>query len=147
MAIGSSAFKKCASLQSISVPSSVASIGSSAFSGCTNLSEVYFIGKTKDQVQAIQRFSWSLKNNASAVCTDGILTIYNGNTLVKYEGSDEWTEVQISGELKATSVPNKQSATDILIGNDVSSIGNSGLYGCSVLSGLYIPSTTVSIGN
>lgn len=145
--IESGAFMKCTSLRSISIPSSVVYIRSNAFSGCLKLLEVYFLGKTKDQVQAMKSFSWSLKNNTSAVCTDGVLTIYNGNTLVKYEGSDEWTEVQISGELNAYSIPSKQTATDIILGNDVSSIGNACLYGSSVLSGLYIPSTVVSIGN
>ena len=91
--IKSGAFMKCTSLQSISIPSSVVYIGSNVFSGCLKLLEVYFLGKTKDQVQAMKSFSWSLKNNTSAVCTDGVLTIYNGNTLVKYKGSDEWTEV------------------------------------------------------
>ena len=91
--IGSGAFMKCTSLQSISIPSSVVYIGSNVFSGCLKLLEVYFLGKTKDQVQAMQSFSWSLKNNTSVICIDGVLTIYNGNTLVKYKGSDEWTEV------------------------------------------------------
>ena len=91
--IESGAFMKCTSLRSISIPSSVVYIGSNAFSGCLKLLDVYFLGKTKDQVQAMQSFSWSLKNNTSVICIDGVLIIYNGNTLVKYKGSDEWTEL------------------------------------------------------
>ena len=145
--IGDYAFRKCISLNSFLVPSSVKYIRSHAFSSCMSLSEVYFTGKTKAEVQEMSNFSWGLKNGAQAVCIDGNLTIYNGNTLVKRQGSSLWDELEISGELKSTSITSKQTVTDVVLGNDVSSIGDSALYRSYLLSSMYIPSTVSSIGS
>ncbi len=46
--IDESAFSRCTSLKSITIPKGVTSIGKLAFSGCTSLKDIYYKGSESD---------------------------------------------------------------------------------------------------
>lgn len=58
--IGTEAFAGAEAMTNIEIPSSVSSIGSNAFFGCHSLSSVTFLGKTIEQVQAMDNYPWGI---------------------------------------------------------------------------------------
>ena len=63
-AIGSSAFEAARSLRSLVIPSSVQSIGAYCFTGCNSLESVTFMGKTLEQVQAMDNYPWGITDTS-----------------------------------------------------------------------------------
>ena len=62
--IGENAFYDCGGLTSVTIPESVTSISSSAFMSCNSLTSVIFLGKTLDQVQAMENYSWGIEDTS-----------------------------------------------------------------------------------
>lgn len=61
--IGEAAFSYCYSLRSVILPYSIKSIGFQAFYDCNNLKNVTFIGKTMDEVKAMEYYPWEIDNS------------------------------------------------------------------------------------
>lgn len=70
------AFYDCASLVSISIPTSVKEIEAGAFVGCTSLTKIYY-GGTKAQWHMISKSeemdSWEPEQTYAVYCTDGVV--------------------------------------------------------------------------
>ena len=110
--IGGSAFYKCKTITSISIPNSVTEIGASAFSQCTSLSSIII----PDNVVQIG-------NNAFLEC-ENLKNINLGNGLTTIGGS---------------AFRNCYSLTSIVIPNSVNSIGTSAFDACRSLESIIIP--------
>lgn len=98
------------------------------------MGSIIFTGKKMQQVKAMHSYPWSLKNGTIVYCSDGSFVVQYECTLVKYQDSDEWTEVYKTGTLNAGDIPNRAVATDLQVGLSVTSLGASLMYGCTSLS-------------
>ena len=155
MSIGNSAFRGCRSLSDVTIPGSVTSVGNSAFEGCSGLTSVT-IG---NGVTTIGRWAFqdciglksvtilggvsSIEEEAFSGC-DGLIGVYitdlsawcniafeNGSNPLSYAQNLYLNDVLI---------------TDLVIPDDVTSIGNYSFSDCSGLTSIVIPDSVTSIG-
>ena len=130
--IGSSAFRLCNSLSSITIPGCVINIGEYAFEGCIGLKEIIF----EDGKETISLSSNYSRKGLFYDCP--LETLYLGRTLSYYAS-------EVHGY--SPFYNNKATITFVTIGNDVTSIGDYAFYGCNKLSSITIPRSVTSIGN
>ena len=117
--IGSSAFRNCTNLASITIPDSVTNIGSSAFRDCTSLASITI----PDSVTTIGNYAFSgCSRLTSVTIPDGVL------------------------EIKSSAFYNCSSITSVAIGNSVTTIGNYAFSGCSNLTSVTIGNRVTEIG-
>ena len=141
--IGSSAFRGCSGLTSVTIPNSVTSIGSSAFSGCSRLTSV-----------TIPNSVTSIGNYAFEVCS-GLTSVVIGNSVTSignyaFYSCSRLTSITIPNSVTSIGVwafGNCWGLTSVTIPNSVTSIGSSAFYGCSGLTSITIPNSVTSIGN
>ena len=108
--IGKSAFSGCTALTSVTIPNSVTSIGSSAFSGCYSLVSVYYTGDME---------SWWSINGLDNIISSGRTWYIDGN----------------------------KAAGDIVIPDGTTSIPSYAFEGCTGLNSVIIPDSVTSIGS
>ena len=171
--IGSSAFYGCKELTSVTIPNSVTSIGSSAFSASGLISVT--IPNSVTSIGSIAFGECS--DLASVTISDGVtsigykafreckaltsVTIPNSVTDIEKEafsGCSNLTSVTIDSNsilLKTYSYINNNNISKIfgsqvktyIIGNSVTSIGQSAFYNCSSLTSITIPNSVTSINS
>ena len=153
-AIGSSAFRNCTGLTSITIPNSVTAIGTAAFSNCSNL--------TKILVE---------EGNTAYTSIEGVLFSNEKTTLVAYPAAkapdyEIPNSVTAIGDyafsdcvgLTSVTIPNSVTAigdyafycsglTSITIPNSVTAIGTAAFSNCSGLTSVTIPNSVTAIGN
>ena len=66
-------------------------------------------------------------------------------TYVKYD-NDTISSFNIVGEIDSESIPNKENAVEVKVGNGVTSIGDNAFYFCTSLTSVTIPDSVASIG-
>ena len=164
--IGSSAFRGCSSLTSVTIPDSVTSIGSSAFRDCSGLTSVIignsvtsiddsaFIGCSGLTSVTIPDSVTSIGDSAFMDCS-GLTSVIIGNSVTSIGNS---AFIGCSG-LTSITIPNSVTSigdgafgdcsglTSVTIPNSVTSIGNYVFYGCSGLTSVTIPNSVTSIGS
>ena len=118
--IGSSAFRGCSGLTSITIPNSVTSIGDDAFSGCSGLTEI------------------TIPNSVTSI---GYYAFYKCSGLTSVTIPNSVTEIGWSAFAGCTGL------TSVTIPNSVTSIGNQAFYDCSGLTSITIPNSVTAIGN
>lgn len=141
--LGSDAFRNCASLMSVTIPSSVISIESSAFSGCGSLTSI-----------TIPDNMIIIGDSAFEDCTSLMnITIpysvgYIGNNA--FSGCKFLTSISIPGNdvtyIGVSAFRDCTSLTNITIPNSVTWIRENTFCGCSSLTSITIPSSVTSIG-
>ena len=151
--ISNSAFTKCTSLTSITIPDSVTSISSYAFRDCSGLTSINIpSGVTSIGVGAFQNCSklmsivvdssnvvYDSRNNCNAIIETNTNKLIRGcnNTLIP----SDVTSIESSAFSQCTGL------TSIYIPDSVTSIGNGVFYGCSNLISVNIPSGVTSVGS
>ena len=158
--IGSSAFRNCTGLTSITVPSSVTSIGDYAFSGCNGISlvkvpvtnySVFCENKALGLIYSSLRKPVQLINNVGAeikefVVPEGVTAIGSS----AFRNCTGLTTVTIPKSVTSIgdyAFQNCSGLTSLTIPGSVSSIGNYAFSGCNSLTSITIPSSVTSIGN
>ncbi|MBR2196369.1 MAG: leucine-rich repeat protein [Salinivirgaceae bacterium] len=109
-------FYGCSSLTSISFPESITNIGWSAFYGCSNLTSI-----------SIPKSVASIDESAFEGCNNITTLTYNTNAI-------------------GCVFKNKTSLKTVIIGNDVTTIGDYAFQNCSNLTTINIPNSITNIG-
>ena len=136
--IGSYAFNVCAGLTTVTISnnSSLSSVGNCAFKNCTNLMTKPYIPTnctvSSTAFEGCGFVYYQLGDNVTCSLDNGVLTISGTGDMYS------------SGQAVCIS-ENKDSITSIIIGNGVTSIGNSAFKNCSSLTNVTIPSSVTSI--
>ncbi len=147
--IGDYAFCNCAGLTSVEIPNSVTSIDDYAFSGCSGLTDV----KIADRETELALGS-SYGSSLFADCP--LKTVYIGGNISypsrysPFYGKTSLKSVVIGNSV--TSIGNSafsgcSGLKFVVIGNSVTSIGYDAFYNCAGLTSVEIPNSVTSIGN
>ncbi|MBO4561066.1 MAG: leucine-rich repeat domain-containing protein [Bacteroidaceae bacterium] len=128
------AFHGCMNLTSITIPASVTNIAYYAFNVCTSLTRVTF--SDSDEVLSLG-FGASGGQSRGLFADCPLEYLYLGRDLSYVSGS-QYGYSPFYGQ---------ESLTEVVIGNQVTSLGNYLLSGAKVLSSINLPSSLYSIGN
>ena len=141
--IGGSAFYKCYSLTSVTIPDSVMSIGDSAFSWCTSLTSITI----PDNVTSIVDYAFSYCTGLTSVAIpDGVTSI--GSFAFSYcTGLTNVTIPDSVTSIGSNAFSSCHSLTSITIPNSVMSIGDYAFSYCTGLTSVAIPDGVTSIGS
>ena len=137
------AFRECAGLKSITIPSGVTSIGDGAFYACTRLSTV-----------TIPDGVTSMGNSVFSGCTElTSVTIPDGVTSIGagvFYGCTGLTSVTLPDSVINIGISAFNGCTrlaSITIPDSVKNIGNFAFSGCTKLTSIRIPPSVLSLGN
>jgi len=134
--IPSGAFEGCKGLTSIVIPNSVTSIDAYAFYGCTGLTSV-----------TIGNNVASIGNDAFCDCT-GLTSITYTSDIKGWCAISGLIEIMSYGKAgKTLTINGKEIKGELVIPNDVTSIGDDAFYGCTALTSVVIPNSVTYIGN
>ena len=131
-AIGSSAFRNCTGLTSITIPNSVTSIGKEAFQGCTGLTSI------------------TIPNSVTAIGTGAFSNCSNLTEILVEEGNTAYTSIEgvlFSNEKTTLVAYPAAKAPDYEIPNSVSAIGDYAFSECVGLTSVTIPNSVTAIGD
>ncbi|MCQ2354487.1 MAG: leucine-rich repeat protein [Clostridia bacterium] len=139
--IGLRAFNGCSGLTEMTIPSSVTKIGSQIFYNCTNLETV------------IYNSDYSPATNTVFLNISGLSSVVFGGQSVPANicyNCNNITEVTIGGEVRSignSAFSGCSSITGITLPSGLEQIGDRAFYGCSSLEGISIPDSVTAIGN
>ena len=156
-AIGDKGFYNCASMTSITIPSSVTSIGENAFYNCSSLNKVVVpdiaawcsISFSGNEANPLTKANHLFSNEFTEIRN---LTIPNGVTSIgsyAFRYCTGLTSVTISNNVTSIgdfAFDGCSGLTSITIPNSVTRIGNAALWGCSGLTSIPIPNSVIEIG-
>ena len=163
--IGESAFDKCSSLTSVTIPNSVTSIGDYAFRNCSGLTSIV-IPNSVTSIGGSAFYNCSGLTSIeipNSVTSIGSSAFYNCKGLRSIEIPNSVTSIPNYAFRGCTGVasieiPNSVTSigdyafydwdglTSVVIPNSVTSIGNSAFYSCSYLKSIVIGNSVTSIG-
>ena len=131
--IGDAAFYGCTGLTSITIPNSVTSIGEDAFEYCTGLTSVTI----PSSVTSIGREAFMFCSGLKKVCISDLTAWCN----IDFDGPYA-NPLYFANNLYL----NGEKVTNLVIPNNVTSIGYAAFYGCTGLTSVTIPNSVTSIG-
>ena len=159
--IGDSVFDCCDSLESVTIPDSVTSIGSNAFRDCTGL----ISAKIGDSVTIIGYSAFSgcdtlaVVDMGTSVKTVGAYA-FSGCSIVKVniKSIDNWCAIdfypdEYTGYFSSNPLStgklflNGQPVENLVLSNDVTSIGDGAFYRYSDIKSITIPPSLMHVGN
>lgn len=152
--IGNYAFSLCSSLKTITIPDSVITIGFRAFFWCTGLTEVT-IGNSVTTIGSQAFSNCDILKNISVKADNPVYSSLNGvlfnktqTELIRYPAGkvggyivpDSVISIREEAFLLSTSL------TNIIIGKNVTDIGNWAFDRCELLNGVYFKGDTPTLG-
>ncbi len=154
--IGSSAFRGCSSLTSITIPDSVTSIGSSAFENCSSLTSVTI----PDSVTSIGYDAFSWCNSLTSITIPDSVTSIGWDA---FDRCEKLTQINVDtantvyssvngvlfskDKTELIRYPEGKADTSYAIPNGVTYIGYDAFSCCSSLTSITIPNSVTSIGD
>ena len=123
--IGNRAFYRRGSLISITIPNSVTSIGDRAFYECTSLSSV------------------TIGSGLISIGDDAFHELYNG----QYNPLQSVTYFSVDSNVAVGLFSRCSNLSTVVIGENVTNIGDQAFFYCTNLSSITIPNSVTSIGN
>mgnify|MGYP002926910293 CR=1 FL=1 len=164
--INSNAFYKCSSLQNIVLPSTLRTIGIRAFNDCASLKAITIPDRVESIEQYVFRDCKALKSITipSKVTSLGQYVFYGCSALESFilgDGIEEISTydpfyecnnlryVKLNDKLTYISnwFSNKSNLETVVLGNQVTTIGNSAFANCKSLQTINMPETLTTIGN
>ncbi len=154
--IGVCAFSNCTALTSVTLPGSLRAIGSEAFFGCTNLFGINIPERVKDIGNAAFSGCAKLteikvdKNNKKYCSIDGVLYNKDKTKLINFPAGKVGGELVIPDNVKTigdNAFCGCTGLTSVTIPDSVASIGNSAFSGCTNLKNVTIPESVTSIAD
>lgn len=164
--INSNAFYKCSSLQNIVLPSTLRTIGIRAFNDCASLKAITIPDRVESIEQYVFRHCKALKSITipSKVTSLGQYVFYGCSALESFilgDGIEEISTydpfyecnnlryVKLNDKLTYISnwFSNKSNLETVVLGNQVTTIGNSAFANCKSLQTINMPETLTTIGN
>ena len=162
-AIGSCAFRDCSSLTNVTIGNNVTSIEGGAFWDCSGLTNVTI----PDSVTAIGEGAFENCSSLTSVTIGNSVTSIGwqaftscGITRVDISDLTTWYNIKFGHEANplysydanplhcgAKLYLNGNLVTDLIIPDNVTSIGDNAFYGCSSLESVTIPDSVTSIGD
>ena len=141
--IGSSAFRNCTGLRSVTIYEGVTSIGSNAFNGCTGLTSVTIPLSVTSIENGMFYDCTSLSNVTipNSVKSIGNNAFYNCSGLTSVTIPNSVTSIGNSAFSECTGL------TEVTIFEGVAGIGSHAFEGCLGLTSMTIPSSVTSIGD
>ncbi len=158
ISIGDCAFFECTSLTSITIPNSVTHIGDSVVGGCTRLTSI-IIGENVTNIgdgafagcTVLEKVNWNAKNvadfdidsfvfNGAGTSGTGIEFVF-GDSVQKIPGNLFCEEYYMGYS------PTKSKVISIIIGDNITSIGEEAFRGCTSLTSISIPNSVTNIGD
>ena len=159
--IGKNAFRGCARLASITIPSSVIGIGDAThenyygnpFEGCSGLNSIFvasdnpkFDSRNNCNAIIVKDFNWLLTGCKNTVIPNSVTEIsgdafYDCTSLTSIEIPNSVTTISVGAFTNCTGLSSME------IPNSVTSIGEYAFWGCSGLTSLTIGSSVASIGS
>ena len=141
--INTLAFQSITSLTAIAIGSGVTSIGDSAFEGCTSLNKVYThndnpMGWAEDSNNVFYG------SNNDFYGSNIVNIVFINDVLIKTDDGFLNESLNDNGNL---SITDKSIIKEVILGKDVTSIGNNAFDGCSGLTSINIPNSVTSIGD
>ena len=127
--IGHHAFSDCAGLTAVTIPNAVANVGSNAFAGCVGLTEINW------NAVAIEDSDANVSIFASAGAESTGITVTFGSDVES-----------IPAYLFYASNYDTPKVINVVIGDNVTSIGDSAFRGCAELTWINIPDSVTHIG-
>ena len=130
--IGAYAFRNCAYLKEIKIPSSVTAIGDCVFTYCPNLEKIEVAS-----------------DNEAFTSVDGVLFNKSQTTLLQYPMAKRGSRYKTPSGVKTIGkyAFYNSSLTDIHLSNGVLFINNSGFEGCALLKTIRLPGSVVLISS
>ncbi|MDD6778382.1 MAG: leucine-rich repeat domain-containing protein [Bacteroidales bacterium] len=155
-AIGANAFNGCTGLTSLHIGDTVTAIGANAFNGCTGLTSLYVgksiksLGNVFSDLKSLKKFEvGSLSNWCRMKFTSGSQNpIYYSQNL--YCNGEKVKELVIPEDVDSIgnyTFCNCASLSALHIGDAVTSIGDGAFKGCAGLTSLYVGKSIKSLGN
>lgn len=144
-AIGQSAFARCVALQEIAIPASVQTVGRYAFDECAALTSLTlpFIGANASASGAEGVLGYLFGNVSSA----DMVSVNQSSVTAYFPAHLEEITVTNATQIAANALRGLTMLKNISWNDEITSIGDYAMYGCTGVTALTLPASLQTVGN